>query len=257
MYCQMWQRCILEIISTMIPCRRWLGGLKIEDGEIGGEFLVENFKLGFRVGWSCAFLEREKLHTLCFCFWGICFLLGGWQKKDNGKRSIGFCLVQILIGYTYVFNSPQEYLAVWTWRRMATKNENKNDPFSGSMFVFVKSTSLQNPSWQMFLGLEFGPTQVWNMQWKKTFTHIKWWIGWRWEVCCKKTVFCWVVWQKKRLYLCVFLEGFWGICPADDLDILMRRLGMFFGRFTTKKPLKTPEANVFSLLCFFRIVIGP
>lgn len=150
-----------------------------------------------------------RSYTPCvFVFEAYVFYWGVGRKKDNGKRSIGFCLVQILIGYTYVFNSPQEYLAVWTWRRMATKNENKNDPFSGSMFVFVKSTSLQNPSWQMFLGLEFGPTQVWNMQWKKTFTHIKWWIGWRWEVCCKKTVFCWVVWQKKDCICVCFWRVF-------------------------------------------------
>lgn len=156
----------------------------------------------------------------------------------------------------YVYSSPQEYFAVGTWGRMAKKNKTKNDPFSGSMFVFVQSTSLQNPPWQMFLGLEFGPTQVWNMQWKNSFTHqVVNRLKMR-SLLQEKCVFV-GSFGKKRLYLCVFLEGFWGICPADDLDILMRRLGMFFGRFTTKKPLKTPEANVFSLLCFFRIVIGP
>lgn len=138
-----------------------------------------------------------------------------------------------------------------TWRRMATKNKNKKR----SIFWFHLRFCEIYITTESFLAHVFGPwirsnTGVEHAM-NKNHLHIKWWIGWRWAVCCKKTGFV-ELFGKKRLYLCVFLKGFWGICPADDLDILMRRLGMFFGRFTTKNPIKTPEAKVFSLPCFFK-----
>lgn len=59
-----------------------IGGVcRLKMVRLGGEFLAENFKLGFRFAWKRAFLEREKLQYLVFLFLRHMFYIGGLAEK--------------------------------------------------------------------------------------------------------------------------------------------------------------------------------